>query len=382
MIADIPDNSATAGAPAEMTANTTDRPGKTLTGPATQQGSAARISLAEAIARIPKVELHVHLEGSIRPETLLKLAQRHDVSLPAQDIDGLRRWYRFTSFRHFVEIYVKISSCLRTPEDIELIAREFLVGQAAQNIVHSEVTYTAYTIFAQSGIAIADQLAALSSARTWAEKELGVTMSLVFDIAREVTPEQGMVTVDFAIAGQPHGVIALGLGGDESRHPPEKHAKAFERARAAGLHSLPHAGEIAGPQSVIAALRDLRAERLGHGVRCIEDDKLCEELVEKQVPLEVCPTSNVCLGVAKSLAEHQLPKLLERGLFVTLNSDDPPLFNTTLSDEYRRCVQEFSWDAATLGKIAENGVRAAFLPEARKQALVERIREILSMTER
>jgi aminodeoxyfutalosine deaminase len=340
------------------------------------------LPLAEAIRRIPKVELHVHLEGSIRPETLLKLARRHDVALPAADIDGLRRFYKFTSFPHFVEIYVLISSCLRTPDDIELIAREFLAGQAAQNIVHSEVTYTAYTIYKLSGISIADQLAALSRARAWAEKTLGVTMSLIFDIAREVSTDEGLITADFAIAGQPHGVIALGIGGDESRHPPSKHAPAFARARAAGLRSLPHAGEIAGPTSIYGALRDLFAERLGHGVRCLEDDALVAELVQRQVPLEVCPTSNVCLGVAASLEEHPLPQLLSRGLFVTLNSDDPPLFNTTLTDEYIRCAQAFSWDARTVAQLAENAVAAAYLPAPRKVELTAQIQQILAMTER
>lgn len=340
------------------------------------------LSLAEAIRRIPKVELHVHLEGSIRPETLLKLARRHNVALPASDIEGLRRFYHFTSFPHFVEIYVLISSCLRTPDDIELITREFLAGQAEQNIVHSEVTYTAYTIYKLSGIAIADQLAALSRARAWAEQTHGTTMSLVFDIAREVSTEEGLITADFAIAGQPHGVIAIGIGGDESRHPPKKHAPAFDKARAAGLRSLPHAGEIAGPTSIYGALRELHAERLGHGVRCLEDEALVEELVQRRIPLEVCPTSNVCLGVAKSLAEHPLPTLLSRGLHVTLNSDDPPLFNTTLTDEYLRCAEAFSWTAATALQLAENAVDAAYLPPARKQALRTEIKQILATAER
>ena len=334
--------------------------------------------LARIIRALPKVELHVHLEGAIRPETLLKLAARHKVILPASDLEGLRRWYTFRSFPHFVEIYVMISSCLRTPEDIELIAREFLAGQAAQNIVHSEVTYTAYTIFALSGIPIAEQLAALDAARAWGEATHGVTMSLIFDIAREVSPEQGLITADFAIAGREHGVIALGLGGNEAAHPPAKHLPAFRRARDAGLRSLPHAGETAGPESIRGALRDLHAERLGHGVRCLEDDALCDELVEKQVPLEVCPTSNVCLGIARSFDEHPLPRLLTRGLFVTLNSDDPPLFNTTLTDEYLRCAAAFSWDVATVARLAENAVHAAYLPESRKAALRAQIRQILT----
>lgn len=339
---------------------------------------ADRPALAAAIRTMPKVELHVHLEGSIRPETLLTLARRHGVALPAQDVAGLRRWYTFTSFPHFVEIYTLISSVLRTADDIELIAREFLTGQAAQNIVHSEVTYTAYTIYMLSGIPIREQLRALTAARTWAEATHGVTMSLVLDIAREVSPTDGMVTADWAIAGQSEGVIALGLGGSEADHPPAKFRAAFARARAAGLRSLPHAGETAGPESIWGALRELGAERLGHGVRCIDDAALCAELRDRQVPLEVCPTSNLCLGVASSLREHPLPRLLQAGLLVTLNSDDPPLFNTTLTEEYLRCAAEFAWDAAMVERLALNAIQAAYLPEVRKAALSEQIRKQLA----
>jgi adenosine deaminase len=337
--------------------------------------------LEKAIRAMPKVELHVHLEGSIRPETLLTLARRHGVSLPANTVAGLRDFYRFKDFAHFVEIYTLISSCLRTPDDIELIAREFLAGQAAQNIVHSEVTYTAYTIYKLAGIPIAEQLAALAAARSWGEKTHGVTMSFIFDIAREVSPQEGMTTADFAIAGQPHGVIALGLGGNEQKHPPEKFRAAFARAREAGLRSLPHAGETAGAASIWAALREIAAERLGHGVRCLEDAALCDELRQRQVPLEVCPSSNVCLGVAPSLAAHPLPRLLDLGLNVSINSDDPPLFNTTLTDEYLRCAAAFSLDAAAIARLGKNAIAASYLPPARKAELAVRLEAELRLPE-
>lgn len=335
------------------------------------------LELTEAIVQMPKVELHVHLEGSIRPATLLTLAERHQVALPAKNVEELRKWYRFSNFAHFVEIYHVISACLRTPEDIELVAREFLAGQAAENIVYSEVTYTAYTIYCMTGISIERQLQALSAARRWAEQTLGVTMALVLDIARDLTPEEGMRTADAAIAGQRYGVIALGLSGSEAEHSSEKFRAAFDRAKKAGLRSLPHAGENAGPSSIWGALRDLGAERLGHGVRCIEDAQLCAELKARQIPLEVCPTSNVCLGVAPSLLQHALPRLLELGLCVTLNSDDPPLFNTTLTDEYRRCVQAFGWNAETVAQLAQNAVYAASLPKARQQEITDGIRQSL-----
>jgi adenosine deaminase len=320
------------------------------------------MSLESYIQAIPKVELHVHLEGSIRPETLLTLAQRHEVELPATTVEGLRDWYTFTDFDHFIEIYTTVCRCIRTPADIELITREFLIGQATQNIVHSEVTYTGYIQYRVNKIPFADQLAAINKARRWAEETLGITMGVVVDISRNISPEEGLLVADWAINGFGNGIIAFGLGGPEVGHPPEKFKAAFDRARAAGLPSVPHAGETVGPDSIWGALRWLRADRIGHGVRCLEDPLLVDELRARQIPLEVCPTSNVCLKVAPSLAEHPLPRLLAEGLYVTINSDDPPMFNTTLTDEYLAIAKTFQLNAATIEALLLNAVRASLLP--------------------
>ncbi len=321
------------------------------------------MSLETFIRAMPKVELHVHLEGAIQPATLLELARRHDVALPASTVEGLRAWYTFTDFRHFVEIYLKVSSCLRTPDDIELIAREFLEGQAAQNIRYTEVTFTAYTHYYYRGLSFQDQLAALNRARRWAAAELGVTAGLVIDIARGIRPEDGLLVADWAIGGMGDGVVALGLGGPEIGNPPERYVAAFERARAAGLPSVPHAGETVGPESIWGALRSLHAVRIGHGVRCLEDPALVVELRRRQIPLEICPTSNVCLGVVPSLDRHPLPRLVEEGLYVTVNSDDPPMFNTTLTGEYLALADTFGMNVDQIEALALNAVRAALLPE-------------------
>ncbi len=275
-----------------------------------------------------------------------------------------------------------MSRCLKTPDDIELITREFLVGQAGQNIVHSEVTYTAYTLYQLHRLPFDDQLAAINQARAWAAAELNTTMTLTIDIAREVSPDDGLITADWAIRGLGNGVTGFGLGGNEVGNPPEKHKPAFDRARAAGLVSVPHAGETVGPASVWGALNSLKAERIGHGVRCIEDPKLIDELRARQIPLEVCPTSNVCLKVAPSLAEHQLPKLLEAGLYVTLNSDDPPMFNTTLTDEWLAVTKTFGWGVEVIEKLSRNAVRATLLPADEKAALERRFGEELGRVKR
>jgi adenosine deaminase len=335
------------------------------------------MSLDAFIRRMPKVELHVHLEGSIRPETLLLLAERNNVTLPATTVEELRRWYKFTDFPHFVEIYLAISSCIQSHEDIEVIAREFLRGQAAQRILHSEATFTPFTHYSSNRrIPFEDQIAALGRARDWAARELGISVGWVFDIVRNVRPiEHGLTVADWAISGRERGVVALGLGGIEAGNPPELFEEAFDRARAVGLPAVPHAGEMAGAESVRAALRALKARRIGHGVRCLEDPELVAELRDRQVPLEVCPTSNVCLGVAQSLAEHPLPRLLDEGLYITINSDDPPMFNTTLTDEYLRAAQILGCGAETIEQLAINAVRASLTPEDSRLELERRFRE-------
>lgn len=332
------------------------------------------MSLTSFILAMPKVELHVHLEGSMQPETLLTLAGRHNVALPANTVAGLRQWYIFTNFPHFVEIYVLMSSCLKTPDDIELITREFLAGQARQNVWHSEVTYTALTIYKMLGISFEDQLAAINRARAWAKATHNVSMSITLDIAREVSPEDGMITAEWAISGLGRGVTGMGLGGHEVGNPPEKHAAAFARALDAGLTSVPHAGETEGPASVWGALRSLKAVRIGHGVRSVEDPALLAELVERQIPLEVCPGSNVCLGVAPSLAHHQISRLLEAGANVTINSDDPPMFNTDLTNEWLACAETFGWGVDTLEKLSFNAVHAALFPPEERPVFEQRFR--------
>jgi len=332
------------------------------------------MNLEHFIRAMPKVELHVHLEGSIRPETLLTLAQRNRVKLPAATVEGLREWYAFTDFPHFNEIYQTISSCLKSADDIELIAREFLAGQAAQNIRYSEVTYTAYRHHTR-GITFRDQLGALNRARKWAEAEHGVRMGIVVDIPRMIPAEEGRLTVDWVIGALGDGVVALGLGGPEVGHPPEKFAGDFDRAHAAGVPCVPHAGETVGPTSIWGALRSLHAIRIGHGVRCLEDSALVAELKVRQIPLEVCPTSNVCLKVVPDFANHPLPRLLQAGLFVTLNSDDPPMFNTTLTDEYLQASSAFGFDASVIEHLALNAVRVSLLPPSeRAQMELEFIR--------
>jgi aminodeoxyfutalosine deaminase len=328
------------------------------------------LSLDNFIREMPKVELHVHLEGSIRPSTLLMLAERNDVPLPARDLEGLREYYRFTDFNHFLQVYFTISGCLKTVEDFGLISYEFGASMAAQNSRYAEVTFTPYTNVSNSGLSMDEILAGLNDGRQRAQADFGVEFRWVFDISRNL-PDSSRQVAEWAVSGLDRGVVGFGLGGPEDGFPPEWFEEPFALAREAGLHSVPHAGEVVGPESVWGALHTLHAERIGHGVQSVKDPLLIEHLRQQQIPLEVCPTSNLCLGVYPSYEAHPIRWFWEEGLYVTLNSDDPPMFSTDLLQEYQVLVDHLSFSAADLEQLSLNALRASFLPDEEKTEMEE-----------
>lgn len=330
--------------------------------------------IEQYVKAVPKAELHVHLEGAIQPATLLILAERNGVDLPVRSVEEMQRWFTFRDFLHFVEIYFAISRCLKTADDYELIAYEFGANMARQHVRYAEITFSPSTHAFSLGIPFDTYFAGLTRGRQRAQAEFGVEMRWVFDIVRDIPDEvlnrqRAEYTVAVAQEGMSDGVVALGLGGAEQDHPPEPYAPYFDKAWKAGLHSVPHAGETIGPESVWGALHALGAERLGHGVRSSEDPALVAHLKEQQIPLELCPTSNLCLGVYSSIAAHPFPRLYAAGIPVTVNSDDPPLFNTTLNSEVGLLFDAFSFDLDSANDILLNGVRYSFLPDERKQAM-------------
>lgn len=335
------------------------------------------------IRQMPKAEIHIHLEGAIQPETVLALAQRHgrESSLPSTDLAELRKWFTFTGFPHFVEIYLTISDLLRDPDDFALIVEACGADMAAQNIRYRELTFTPYTHthLQDKGLTIDDLLAGLEKGRAAARAKYGVEMRWIFDIPRNASfrrtngvydPSVAEKTLEYALVGQDRGVVGFGLGGFEVGAPPEPYAHAFVESKAAGLLSVPHAGETMGAASVHGAVYALQADRIGHGVRAIEDPALLQGIKERQIVLEINPTSNVSLHVYRRLAEHPFPHLDRMGLLVTVNSDDPPLFNTTLIDEYVVLAREFGYGPADLARIARNAFVAAGLPADRKRQLL------------
>jgi aminodeoxyfutalosine deaminase len=332
------------------------------------------MSLELFLLRMPKVELHVHLEGAMRPRVLLRLAKRNGIELPADDEAGLKRWFRFRDFEHFVEVYLACSRALRKPEDFKDLALDFLAGQAYQNVAHSEVHFTISTHVA-NGANGGEVLDALEEAAREGERRHGVTLRLIPDIVRNVGPEAADVTLEWALAGHRRGLVAaLGLSGSEARFPNEPYREHFAEAARAGLHRVAHAGEHAGPESIRSALEVAGAERIGHGVRAVEEPALVAELASARIPLEVCPSSNVCLGVVPDLAAHPFDRLYRAGVPLSVNTDDPPFFDTNLSREYLRLHQTFGYSAAELATFAIGAFRQSFLPEGERAALEERFR--------
>ncbi|MEO8973816.1 MAG: adenosine deaminase [Ktedonobacteraceae bacterium] len=331
-------------------------------------------SIERYLQLVPKAELHVHLEGSIRPSTLLTLARRNNVTLPVSTLEEMREWFRFRDFPHFIEIYSAIVRCLKTAEDYELIAYEFGVEMARQHVRYAEVTVSVSTHRYALDIAHDTFFGGLNAGRERAQREFGIAIQWVFDIVRDIPDEierrrRAEYTMSAAIEAINDGVVALGLGGYEVGYPPEPFADWFDRALAAGLHSVPHAGETVGPASIWGALQSLGAERIGHGIRSIEDAELVTYLAEHRVPLEICPLSNICLGIYPNLASHPLPLLYAAGVPITINSDDPPLFNATLNQNVNALYEPFRFSLDTIDEIVLNGVRYSFLPLAQKEQM-------------
>ncbi len=339
----------------------------------------------EFIAALPKAEIHLHLEGAIQPATVLALARRHKLlaNLPASDEAGLRQWFSFSGFSHFIQVYLTLQNLLRAPADFALTAYECGADMARQNIRYREVTVTPYTHtdFLDKGLTIDDMLAGLEDGRRRARHDFGVEMRWVFDIPRNLSfpqrdgktydPRPAERTLEFALAGQGRGVVGFGLGGYEVGAPPEFYAHAFTAAKQAGLLSVPHAGETAGPAGVWGAVNALAADRIGHGVRAVEDPALLALLVKRRIPLEINVTSNICLHVYRRPAEHPLPHLDRMGVLVTVNSDDPSLFNTSLVQEYQLLAREFGYSQADLIRLARNAFAVCGAEPDLKQTMLQ-----------
>jgi adenosine deaminase len=329
--------------------------------------------LTAFIAGLPKAELHVHHVGSAAPHTVAALAERHagSTTVPS-DPALLAEYFTFTDFAHFVTTYLSVVDLIRDPQDIWTLTRDIGLDLAAQNVRYAEVTLTPYSSV-KRGIAAEAFCEAVEDARRTVEAEHDITLRWCFDIPGESGVEAGDVTLDVALRQRPEGLVSFGLGGPEIGVPRSWFEPHFAAARAAGLHSVPHAGESTGPETVWDAVRLLGAERIGHGINAIHDPALVDYLATHGIPLEICPTSNVCTRSVSSLAEHPLPALVAAGVPVSINSDDPPMFSTTLSHEYAVAADLLDLSEEGLADLARGAVRQSFAEPTRQQQILAEI---------
>ncbi|MCX4241431.1 adenosine deaminase [Paraliomyxa miuraensis] len=332
------------------------------------------VDLDAFVRALPKAELHLHLEGSVTPAMAGRLARRHRVEMPGAGLGetlDLRQAFPFVDFAGFLRLYLAIARCLQQAGDFAEIAEDLGRRLHEQGVGYAEVTFTP-ALHRSRGIDDAMMIEGLVAGRRAVLERHDVLLRWVFDVVR-IFPEQAEPTLAFALAMErvdPGATVGLGLAGPEDRpHDVAPLVEAFARARAEGLRSLPHAGELAGPERIWEALRKLGADRIGHGVRCLDDPALVEFLREREVPLEVCPSSNVCLGVCGSIAEHPLPRIMEAGVAVSLGSDDPPLFGTDLVQEYLRVAEAFGWGPPRLRALAAASIEHAFMPAERATSM-------------
>jgi adenosine deaminase len=325
------------------------------------------------VSGLPKAELHVHHVGSASMRTVAELAERHEGSTNVPtDPQRLAEFFTFTDFAHFIEVYLSVVDLLRTPEDLWTLTYDVARDLAGQNVRYVELTCTPYTSIA-IGISAEAYCEALEDARRRAEADFGLTMRWCFDIPGESGLPSAEVTLDTALRLQPDGLVSFGLGGPEIGVTREQFKPYFQQAIAAGLHSVPHAGESTGPETIWDSINHLGAERIGHGIAAAQDPALMAYLGEHQIALEVCPTSNVCTRSVPSLAEHPLPALVAAGVPVTINSDDPPMFSTTLNHEYEVAAELLGLDDRGVADLARASVRSSFADDATKAAILTEI---------
>jgi len=315
------------------------------------------------IRALPKAELHLHLEGTIEPETVVELARNHGRDL---DIEEVRKLYCYTDFNRFILCFRTITEHLVTPDDYELITYRLMQRLAQQNVRHAEVYISVGTCI-WWGRDFDEVFEGVERGRQRGEREFGVSVLWIFDAVRHFGPEAAMRVTERAIALRERGsVVAIGIGGDERRAGPELFTDVYAYAAANGLRLTCHAGETTGPGSVWGALNLLGTERIGHGLNSYNDPELVRHLRETQVPIEISITSNVRTGSIQRLDQHPVRRYFDQGLFITLNTDDPGIFETDLCREYQLARDVFGFTNDELVQLAKNSFQASFLPESRK----------------
>ena len=313
-------------------------------------------------APFPKIELHVHLEATVQPATLLGIARRNGVALPADTVEGLQEFFAYRDFAHFIQVWIATTKALLTADDYRAITVDYAAEAKRHGAVYLEAIFSPAEPV-RRGSSWEEVYEGVTAGVQEARELHGVEVRLTPDIPRSFTQEEGRATVEWSARYRDRGVVAIGIGGLEAQYPPELWTDVFAEARALGLGSVPHAGEVAGPASVRGAMDALGADRLRHGFRAVEDWALVEEIAARGIVCDVCPVSNLRTGVVSDLSEHPLPRLIEAGVLCTLNTDDPVLFDTDLTREHEAAAAlglsaRAFYDAGVVGALCDDATKA------------------------
>jgi len=320
--------------------------------------------MEELIRALPKVEQHVHIVGSTRPETLLWLIEQGDVEKPLRTIDDVRALFQFRDFPQFISVYSTVVECITRESQFERITYELLESDARCNVRYVEASFSAAD-HVRKGLDYGRMLDAINRGISRARADFKIECNIRIDLVRNYGPKAGMEVLDW-IERKNDNVVSVDLGGSEEGFPPGPFAPVYRRAREMGLHLVAHAGEAAGPQSIWDAVRKLGVEHIGHGLAAIGDPRLTDYLRRRRVTVEMCPMSNVRTGVAPSLAKHPIKVFVESGLRVTVSTDDPSMFETDMNNEYLQLHRVLGFGAPELFKLSLNSLDSSFLPEERK----------------
>jgi adenosine deaminase len=326
-----------------------------------------RVSMS-LIAGLPKVELHLHIEGSLEPELMFTIAERNGVALKYDSVDAVREAYHFGNLQSFLDIYYEACSVLLYEQDFYDLTMAYLQRARSQYVLHTEIFFDPQS-HTQRGVTFATVLSGIRRALVDGERAFGITSRLIMCFLRHLGEESAFDTLEQALPYREH-IIAVGLDSYEVGHPPSQFVQVFERARQHGFLTVAHAGEEGPADYIWQALHLLHVSRIDHGVRCMDDELLVGELAKRQVPLTVCPLSNVKLGVFARLEEHNLRQMLHRGLCVTVNSDDPAYFGGYIAENFVAAQQALQLTASEIYHLAMHAIQAAFLPDVKKQALL------------
>lgn len=323
----------------------------------------------ELIRALPKAEQHVHIVGSTRPETLLWLAEKSGEDSPFRSLEGVKEFFQYRDFPHFIQVYSAVLRQIKEESQFERITYEMLEEDARSNVRYVEASFSAPD-HVRLGLDYGLMLNAINRGIRRAGRDFGIECDLRIDLVRNYGPECGMAVLDW-IEAKKDKIVAVDIGGSEGDFPPEPYEDVYKRAREMGLHLVAHAGEAAGPESVWGAIKYLGVERIGHGVSAIEDPRLMDHIRNQGITIESCPVSNLRTGVVASLREHPIREFFDRGIRVTVNSDDPSMFGTDMNNEYVLLNQELGFTPQELFKMSLDAIESSFLPDREKDKLME-----------